>query len=85
MLSAGLIAPADKWPYEPLALDERDPFTIDANEFGEKRIIEFISNESEYGDDDNARFLDALILLGRGLFNREPLKYKRIKFNFCYA
>lgn len=74
ILNAGLIAPADKCPYEPLALDERDPFTMDANEFGEKRIMEFISNESEYGDDERALFLEARILLGLGLLSREPSK-----------
>lgn len=45
--SAGLIAPADRWPYEPLALDDREPFTIEASEFGENRIIELMSKESE--------------------------------------
>lgn len=30
--------------------------TIVANVFGENRIIELISNESEYGDEDRARF-----------------------------
>lgn len=29
--------------------------TIVANELGEKRIIELISNESEYGDEERAR------------------------------
>lgn len=48
--------PADKWPNEPLAaLLLREPFTMVASELGENRIIVFMSNESEYGDEDNAR------------------------------
>lgn len=58
MLSAGLIAPADRWPYEPLALEDREPFTMDASEFGEKRIMELMSKESEYGEEERARFRD---------------------------
>lgn len=54
--SAGLNVPADKCPNDPLAtLLLREPLTIVANEFGENRIIELISNESEYGDEDMAR------------------------------
>lgn len=82
---AGLMAPADKWPYEPLALLLRDPFTMVANELGENRIIELMSNESEYGDEDSARFrlTDARMLPGRGLFSREPsmLKWKSVLAN----
>lgn len=39
---------------------------------GENLIIEFMSKESEYGDDDNARLRDCRKLLGLGLFNLEP-------------
>lgn len=54
---AGLKVPADKCPNEPLAaLLLRDPFTIVASELGENRIIVLMSNESEYGDEDRARF-----------------------------
>lgn len=45
---------------------------MDAKELGEKRIMEFISKESEYGDDDRALFLDARILPGLGLLSLEP-------------
>lgn len=57
----GLIEPpaptaADRWPYDPLAAElAREPFTIVARELGENRIIELMSNESEYGDEDMAR------------------------------
>lgn len=57
----GLIDPpaptaADRWPYDPLAAElAREPLTIVARELGENRIIELISNESEYGDEDIAR------------------------------
>jgi hypothetical protein len=44
---------------------------MDTREFGEKRIIELISNESEYGDDESALFLLWRKLLGRGLVSRE--------------
>lgn len=55
--AACIPSPADRWPNEPLAvLLLRDPFTIVASEFGENRIIVLISNESEYGEDDSARF-----------------------------
>lgn len=66
--------PADKCPYEPLALLLREPFTNEASELGEHLIIELISNESEYGEDDNGllRLTLALMLPGRGLFKREP-------------
>lgn len=74
MLSPGLIAPAERCPYDPLALEDLEPFTMEAKEFGENLIIELISNESEYGDELNARFREALILPGRGLFNLEPAK-----------
>lgn len=47
---------------------------MEAKEFGENRIIELISKESEYGEELNARFREALILPGRGLFNLEPGK-----------
>lgn len=53
--NAGLKLPADRCPYEPLALLLRLPLTILAKEFGEYRIIELMSKESEYGEDDNAR------------------------------
>lgn len=73
--------PADKWPNEPLAaLLLRDPFTIVANEFGENRIIVLMSNESEYGDDERARFRLTLALsilfavaVSRELLSRVPL------------
>lgn len=67
----GLKLPADKWPYDPLALLLRLPFTMLVNELGEYRIIELISKESEYGDEDKARFRLTLarILPGRGLFS----------------
>ena len=55
--AACIPSPADKWPNEPLAvLLLREPFIMVASEFGENRIIVLISNESEYGEDDNARF-----------------------------
>jgi hypothetical protein len=44
---------------------------MDTREFGEKRIIELMSNESEYGDDESALFLLWRKLLGRGLVSRE--------------
>lgn len=46
-------------------------------EFGEKRIIEFMSNESEQGDDDSARFrlIDAR-RPARGLLSRDPSMLK---------
>lgn len=47
MLRDGLIAPAERWPYEPVALELRDAFMIDVSEFGEKRIMELMSNMSE--------------------------------------
>lgn len=40
-----IVLPALRCPYEPDAADdERDPFTNETKEFGEKRIIELISN-----------------------------------------
>lgn len=45
---------------------------MDANEFGENRIMELMSKESEYGDDESALFRDCRKLPGRGLFKREP-------------
>lgn len=73
----GLMAPAERWPYEPLAaLLVRDPFIMVAKEFGEKRIMEFISNESEYGDEESARLRLTLArrlpppALDRGPFRR---------------
>jgi hypothetical protein len=49
---------------------------MDTREFGEKRIIELISNESEYGDDDSALFRLCRKLLGRGLVSRELAENK---------
>lgn len=55
--AACIPSPADRWPNDPLAaLLLRDPFTIVANELGENRIIVLMSNESEYGDEESARF-----------------------------
>jgi len=51
---------------------------MDTREFGEKRIIEFISNESEYGDDERALFRLCRNLLGRGLVRRELAEKRRI-------
>ena len=51
--------PALRCPYEPLALDERDPFMKETNELGENLIIELMSNVSEYGDIESALFLPA--------------------------
>lgn len=83
--AACIPSPADKWPNEPLAvLLLREPFTMVASEFGENRIIVLISNESEYGDDDSARFrfkLDRSMPLeaaSRELLNR-PLLPSRLK------
>lgn len=78
---AGLNVPADKWPNEPLAaLLLREPFTIVASEFGENRIIVLISNESEYGDEERARFRLTLarnillaVAVSRELLSRVPL------------
>lgn len=64
--------PAERCPYEPLALELLEPFTIETREFGEKRIMELISKESEYGEEDRARFRLCRRLFGRGLFSREP-------------
>lgn len=57
-----------------------------ANEFGEKRIIVLMSNESEYGDDDRARFLLMLariilfaIAESRDALKRGPLPPSRLK------
>ena len=44
---------------------------MDTKEFGEKRIMELMSKESEYGDDDKALFLLCRKLLGRGLVSLE--------------
>lgn len=72
MPRVGPSALADRWPYDPLVLLLREALTSEAREFGEYRIIELISNESEYGEDDKARLRLTLarILPGRGLFNR---------------
>jgi hypothetical protein len=51
---------------------------MDTREFGEKRIIELMSNESEYGDDDSALFLLWRKLLGRGLVSRELAEKRKI-------
>lgn len=61
MLAAAAAAciprPADKCPNDPLAaLLLREPLTMVAREFGENRIIVLMSNESEYGDEESARF-----------------------------
>lgn len=50
------MAPAERWPYEPVALELRDAFMMDVRELGEKRIMELMSNVSEYGDEDSGRF-----------------------------
>lgn len=52
---------ADRWPYEPLVLELRDPFMKETRELGENLIIELISKESEYGELDSALFLPCLI------------------------
>jgi hypothetical protein len=44
---------------------------METREFGEKRIIELISKESEYGDEERALFRLCRKLLGRGLVNLE--------------
>jgi hypothetical protein len=44
---------------------------METREFGEKRIIELMSNESEYGDDERALFRLCRKLLGRGLVSLE--------------
>ena len=77
MLRAGLIAPAERWPYDPLALEDLDPLTMEASELGEKRIMELMSNESEYGDDESALFRDWRRLPGLGLFKREPRRKRQ--------
>lgn len=83
--AACIPSPADKCPNEPLAvLPLRDPFTIVANEFGENRIIVFISNESEYGEEDRARFrfrLDRSIPLDAASreFPNRPLLPSKLK------
>lgn len=59
---------------------------IVARELGEKRIIELMSNESEYGDEDSARFRLTLARMlppppGRGLPSRplpSRLKWKSV-------
>lgn len=89
--SAGLSVPADKWPNEPLAaLLLRDPLTIVAKEFGEKRIIELISNESEYGDEDSARFRltlarNILFVASRELLSRPLLLPSKLKWKSALA
>jgi hypothetical protein len=57
---------------------------------GEYRIMELMSNESEYGEEDSARFRLTLarILPGRGEFSRElsMLKWKSVlanEFTWC--
>lgn len=63
---AGLKFPADKCPYDPLALLLLLPFISEfTSEFGEYRIMELMSKESEYGDEDKARF--RLVKLARKL------------------
>jgi hypothetical protein len=51
---------------------------MDTREFGEKRIIELISNESEYGDDERALFRLCRKLLGRGLVSRELAENRKM-------
>ncbi len=65
------ILPAERWPYDPEAAeDPLDPLTKETKE-GEKRIMEFISNESEYGEQERARFLLArAFTLALGLAKR---------------
>lgn len=63
--------------------------TIVANELGEKRIIELISNESEYGDEERARLrLTARSILfaaaSRELPSR-PLLPSKLKGNSALA
>jgi hypothetical protein len=57
---------------------------METREFGEKRIIELISNESEYGDEERALFRLCRKLLGRGLVNLE-LAEKRKQFWYTEA
>lgn len=45
---------------------------METREFGENLIIELMSKESEYGDDDSALLRLCRRLLGRGLANRDP-------------
>jgi hypothetical protein len=52
---------------------------MDTREFGEKRIIELMSNESEYGDDERALFLLWRKLPGRGLVSRELAENRKIR------
>jgi Uma2 family endonuclease len=49
---------------------------MEAKELGENLIIELISKESEYGEDDKALFRDCLKLPGLGLLSREPSMLK---------
>lgn len=61
---------------------------MEAKEFGEKRIIEFMSKESEYGEDERARLRDCRRLPGRGLFKRDPekkIKERENKQNTSHA
>jgi hypothetical protein len=44
---------------------------METSEFGEKRIIELMSNESEYGDEERALFRLCRKLPGRGLVSLE--------------
>lgn len=56
---------------------------MEAREFGENRIMELMSKESEYGDELKARFRDARMLPGLGLFNLEPgITIFKCKVNF---
>lgn len=49
---------------------------METSELGEKRIMELMSNESEYGDDDSALLRLCRRLPGRGLASREPEEHK---------
>jgi hypothetical protein len=54
---------------------------METREFGEKRIMELMSNESEYGDDERALFRLCRKLLGRGLVSLELAENRKICFN----
>jgi hypothetical protein len=51
---------------------------METREFGEKRIIELMSNESEYGDEERALFRLCLKLLGRGLVSLELAEKRKM-------
>lgn len=51
---------------------------METREFGENRIIELMSNESEYGDEERALFRLCRKLLGRGLVSLELAEKKKI-------